>query len=74
MTVSIETDKRLIYFENEEFLIRRLGAAVVVCWSELDLSVRDLLLNRAERVLDKPDSDDFAERVQNLISEHGRKL
>lgn len=70
--MAVESNKRLIYFENEEFLIRRLGAAVVVCWGELGPEVRDLLLDQAEQVLDKTETDEFAERVQHLLAEHGR--
>ena len=71
--VSVDEEKRLVYFESEEDLVRRLGAAVVVCWKELDRTVREQLIDQAERVLDESEFDHFEERLKNLIEEHGRR-
>ena len=55
-------EKLLIYFESEEHLVRRLGAAVVSCWSEMPGDMRDKLLERATRVLDEDHSGHLDEQ------------
>ena len=68
--MAYEDNKRLIYFEGEEHLIRRLGAAVVVCWNDLDRQVRDQIINCAESILDEQESDHVDEDLKHLIGEH----
>ena len=40
-------ERRIIYYEDEAHLIRRLGAAVVVVWQILDQDTRALIMERA---------------------------
>jgi len=66
-------DKLLIYFDDEEHIVRRLGAAVVSCWAELPEEVRAKLIGRSDQVFDEHESDRFDEQVKNFIAEHSRK-
>ncbi len=68
-----ESEKRLIYFESEEHLVRRLGAALVVCWSKFPLDLRREVLSSAERVLDTEPDDHLNEHLKLFIAEHCQK-
>ena len=68
-----DNEKLLIYFESEEHLVRRLGAAVVSCWSEIPGDMRNKLLERAIRVLDEDHSDHLDEQMKRFIADHTRK-
>jgi len=68
-----DEEKLLIYFESEEHLVRRLGAAVVSCWSEMPGDMRGKLLERATRVLDEDHSAHLDEQMKRFIADHTRK-
>jgi hypothetical protein len=44
--------KLVIYFEDEEHIVRRLGAAAISCWDEIPRTIRAKLVERASKVLD----------------------
>lgn len=65
-------DKLLIYFESEEPIVRRLGAAVVSCWADLPDKVKKKLLDRVSVILDtEPDAEDLDRKVKAFIASHG---
>jgi hypothetical protein len=66
-------EKRLIYYDSEEHLVRRLGAAVVVLWREFQPDLRDKIIERAARVLDADRADHLAEELNTLVTQHCRK-
>ncbi len=63
-------EKLLIYFDDEEHLVRRLGAAVVSCWVELPEAIRVRLVHQAKRVIDAHDSVELDEQIRQFIAEH----
>ena len=73
-TMADEDDKLLIYFESEEHLVRRLGAAVISCWTELPGPVRAHVIARAIKVLDEDHSEHLGEQMKKFVSDHTRKL
>jgi hypothetical protein len=72
--MTIESEKLLIYFGDEEHIVRRLGAAVVSCWQELPEAVRTTLIERACRVLDELDAAQFEAQVKGFIATHSGQL
>jgi len=62
--------KFLIYFEDEAHLVRRLGAAVVACWSELPDAIRVKLIEQARHVKDDDESDHIGEQLKRFIADH----
>ena len=66
-------EKLLTYFDDEEHLVRRLGAAVVSCWSDVPPDLRTKLMGRAAAILDDDDDDRFSEHLSAFIAEHGSK-
>lgn len=63
-------DKLLIYFDDEAHLVRRLGAAVVACWSDLPDAICLKLIEHAKRVKDEDDSDVIGEQMKRFIADH----
>ncbi|MGD0188078.1 MAG: hypothetical protein ABSC25_22905 [Roseiarcus sp.] len=62
--------KLLIYFEDEEHIVRRLGAAVISCWDEVPTPIRAKLVERAMRVLDVDETGEFDRQLKNFIKQH----
>ena len=62
--------KLLIYFEDEEHIVRRLGAAVISCWDEVPTPIRAKLVERAMRVLDADETGEFDRQLKNFIKQH----
>ena len=69
--MSNDNQKLLVYFDNEEDLVRRFGAAVVSCWAELDPATQARLLDVARRILDEVDDERLDERMAQLLAGHG---
>lgn len=67
-----ENEPRLIYFEGEEPLVRRLGAALVSCWNDIPSETQNKLLDRAMLVLDEDHSDQLSERMKQFVGAHTR--
>jgi hypothetical protein len=65
-----EEDKLLIYFENEEHLVRRLGAAVVSLWSDIPIGLQHKLIEQAERVFDENETDEVVRQIRQLLSHY----
>ena len=68
------SDRRIIYFDDEAHLVRRLGAAMVVLWKDFDSATHEMIIERAERVLDKDEVDEFKNDLMVLIGHHDRAL
>jgi len=62
--------KLLIYFEDEEHIVRRLGAAVISCWDEVPRPIQAMLVERATRVLDADETGEFDKQLKNFIKQH----
>jgi len=62
--------KLLIYFEDEEHIVRRLGAAVISCWEDIPKPVRAKLVERAMRVLDADETGEFDRQLKSFIKQH----
>lgn len=67
-----DTEHQLIYFESEEHLVRRLGAALVSYWGELPKHVQSELIARSFLVLDEDHSDHLAEQMKHFIAAHAQ--
>jgi hypothetical protein len=65
-------EHQLIYFESEEHLVRRLGAALVSYWSELPSGTQSELIERSIMVLDEDHSEHLAEQMKRFIAAHTR--
>jgi hypothetical protein len=63
-------EKLLIYFQDEQHIVQRLGAAVISCWEELPSPVRAMLVEQAMKVLDGDESDEFDIQLKNFIRQH----
>ena len=72
--MSNNDEKLLIYFEDEEHIVRRLGAAVVSCWADLSKVTRKKLLARASMVFDDRETDHFEQQIATFISAHAASL
>jgi len=68
--MDVSGEKLLVYFQDEEHIVQRLGAAVISCWDELPLSVRSMLVEQAIKVLDGDESDHFDAQLENFIRQH----
>jgi hypothetical protein len=69
-----ETDERfLIYFEDEEHIVRRLGAAAISCWDQLPRPVRAKLMIQAAKILDEDSATEFDAQLKNFVKQHTRK-
>ena len=62
--------KLVIYFEDEEHIVRRLGAAVISCWEDIPKPVRAKLVERAMRVLDADETGEFDRQRKSFIKQH----
>jgi hypothetical protein len=67
-------EKLLIYFDDEEHLVRRLGAALVSCWADLPEDAQRKLLDRASMVFDDHQSDHLEQQIAKFISAHAASL
>ena len=67
-------EKLLIYFEDEEHIVRRLGAAVVSCWGDLSQNSRERLLARASMIFDDQESDHLEQQIATFISAHAASV
>ena len=65
-----DDNHRLIYFEGEEHLVRRLGAALVSYWTDVPADARKKLIERAILVLDEDHSEHLAEQMKRFIAAH----
>jgi hypothetical protein len=63
-------EKLLVYFEDEEHIVQRLGAAVISCWEEIPKPIRAKLVEQAMRVLDADETDQFDRQLKNFIKQH----
>jgi len=63
-------EKLLIYFQDEQHIVQRLGAAVISCWEELPQPVRAMLVEQAMKVLDGDETDQFDKQLKNFIRQH----
>jgi hypothetical protein len=72
--MSNNNEKLLIYFEDEEHIVRRLGAAVVSCWADLSKVARKKLLARASMVFDDQESDQLEQQIATFIAAHAASL
>lgn len=63
-------EKLLIYFQDEQHIVQRLGAAVISCWEELPQPVRAMLVKQAMKVLDGDETDQFDRQLKNFIRQH----
>ena len=68
-----DNEKLLIYFEDEEHIVRRLGAAVLACWDQLSDDAREKLIKHAEKVFDDEESERFGEHFEKFLAAHGKK-
>ena len=68
-----ESEHRLIYFEGEEPLVRRLGAALVSQWNDIPQDVQDSLIERAILVMDEDQSEHLAEQLRRFIATHTQR-
>lgn len=71
--MSQNDERRLIYFENEEHLVRRLGAALISYWKELPVEFQAKLIERAESVLDKDQSSHLDKEMKHFIAANTRQ-
>ena len=62
--------KVLVYFEDEEHIVRRLGAAAVSCWSELPSDVRRTLFERSMQVFDETETEQLDDKLGKFLKEH----
>jgi hypothetical protein len=62
--------KLLVYFQDEQHIVQRLGAAVISCWEDLPQSVRSMLVEQAMKVLDGDETDEFDAQLKNFIRQH----
>ncbi len=67
-------EKLLIYFKDEEHIVRRLGAAVVSCWNELPDSIRVKLVERSLRVFDEDETVRFDEHIRTFLKQHAGEV
>lgn len=63
-------EKLLVYFQDEQHIVQRLGAAVISCWEELPQPVRAMLVKQAMKVLDGDETDQFEQQLKNFIKQH----
>ena len=60
-------DRLVVYFDDEEHLIRRLGAAVVALWSDMPPDLQGRLVAHAKRILDEDEETHFDDRLRQLL-------
>jgi hypothetical protein len=63
----------LIYFEDEEHIVRRLGAAAISCWDQLPRPIRAKLMDQAAKILDEENASEFNAQLKNFVKQHTRK-
>jgi hypothetical protein len=68
-----ENEKLLIYFDDEQHIVRRLGAAVVACWDELPEAARSKIVERAKKVFDEDATENFAAQLGAFLTAHGNR-
>lgn len=65
-----DNEKLLVYFGDEEHLVRRLGAAVMSCWAEIPEVIKTKLIDRAKQVADEHESEQLDDQIRAFITEH----
>ena len=73
MQPEIIDDKLLVYFDDEEHIVRRLGAAVVSCWADLPSHVQEQLMSRSGEVLDADEDSEFGSHLRTFLADHLRR-
>ncbi len=57
----------LKYKDSEEYLLRRLGQALVLQWDELPDGLQDVLIDQAAGVADREDAPHDAADIERFI-------
>lgn len=70
ITMTADSSKLLIYFDDEEHIVRRLGSAVISCWHALPEAVQNTLLDRASSVLDDDSTEPFDREMRRFLLDH----
>jgi hypothetical protein len=60
----------IIYPEEDEAIVRRLGAAIVVLWDELSEENQKVILRQAGLVNDREPIIELDQRIKAFIREH----
>ncbi len=63
-------EKLLVYFEDEEHIVRRLGAAVISRWDEVPDTIRAKLIEQATKVLDADETGQFDAQLKSFLKQH----
>jgi hypothetical protein len=63
-------EKLLVYYEDEEHIVRRLGAAVISCWDQLPKAVAAMLIERSAKVFDNDESGQFGQQLRAFLKTH----
>jgi hypothetical protein len=56
---------------TDSLIMQQLGAAVMLCWHQLPLAVREQILSQAEDMI--PHMADIRNQVQKLVLRHAPK-
>ncbi len=67
-------EKLVVYFEDEEHLVRRLGSAVISCWRELPRGLQAKLLDRAKRVMDEQETEELDGQLDSFVASHAQAM
>jgi hypothetical protein len=67
-------EKLLIYYDDEEHIVRRLGAAVISCWDQLPTPVASMLIERSAKVFDNDESGQFGQQLRAFLKTHTGEL
>jgi hypothetical protein len=62
--------KLLIYYDDEEHIVRRLGAAVISCWEQLPSPVAAMIIDRSKKVFDSEETEQFEQQLKAFIAVH----
>jgi hypothetical protein len=61
------TAKTLAYREHQEYLLRRLGGALVLHWDHVPDALQDLIIDQAAAVDDRDPAPHAAEDIETFI-------
>jgi hypothetical protein len=64
------SEKLLVYFDDEEHIVRRLGAAVISCWDQLPKPVAAMIIERSAKVFDNDESGQFGQQLKAFLKTH----
>ena len=73
MSIDIKT-QTLNYDLDEDYILRRLGGAVVAQWSLLGREVRTRLVEQAVAMIDREPTTQLKEQVEKFIVDHQADL